>query len=148
LYSIFWKFSLNSSHLQAFLELVVGTKAYKPLPPPAERAVLLRQKGLEFIENWYERFGHSNKQVPTSPEHRHSISFLLSSLVPKALHTLSYYGVLFGSQLRVGYHYLKHSLGMRFPEIRLRSEMAERERKQKDAHSPLSPLAARCSMAK
>jgi hypothetical protein len=41
----------------------VGTKVYKPLPPPSERAVQLRQKGLEFIENWHEQYGHANKQV-------------------------------------------------------------------------------------
>ncbi len=41
----------------------MGTKVYKPLPPPSERAVQLRQKGLEFIENWHEQYGHANKQV-------------------------------------------------------------------------------------
>lgn len=58
--------TLHGAHTtptQNFLELVVGTKVYKPLPPPSERAVQLRQKGLEFIENWHEQYGHANKQV-------------------------------------------------------------------------------------
>lgn len=42
---------------------MVGTKVYKPLPPPSERSVLLRSKGLEFIESWCEKYGHANKQV-------------------------------------------------------------------------------------
>lgn len=88
--------ALLIDEFQNFLELVVGTKVYKPLPPPSERAVQLRQKGLEFIENWHEQYGHANKQ------------------------------------LRVGHHYLKHSLRMRFPEVRLQSEIAERERRQRE----------------
>jgi hypothetical protein len=55
--------TLHAHITQNFLELVVGTKVYKPLPPPSERAVQLRQKGLEFIENWHEQYGHANKQV-------------------------------------------------------------------------------------
>lgn len=34
--------------------------------------------------------------------------------------------------MRVGHHYLKHSLRMRFPEVRLQSEIAERERRQRE----------------
>lgn len=32
----------------------------------------------------------------------------------------------------MGHHYLKHSLRMRFPEVRLQSEIAERERRQRE----------------
>ena len=55
--------SLFITDFRSFMELVIGTRARKPLPPPPEAAEMLRKKGLEFIEKWNEGHGAHYKQV-------------------------------------------------------------------------------------
>jgi hypothetical protein len=46
-----------------FVELGVGHKPDKPLPPPAAAAVALRERSLEVIEKWHEAWGLHYPQV-------------------------------------------------------------------------------------
>jgi hypothetical protein len=46
-----------------FVELTVGHKPDKPLPPPAAAAVALREKALEAVEKWHEAWGLHYPQV-------------------------------------------------------------------------------------
>ncbi|EFA79970.1 ENTH/VHS domain-containing protein [Heterostelium album PN500] len=89
---------LLCEQLTVLFENAVGTDATKPLPPPAQTALFMRPKALEYIERWYEAFG----------EHY--------------------------MHLRIGYHYLKNSLKIQFPDVRnqqLQRSRAEDERKEK-----------------
>ena len=109
--------SLFITDFRSFMELVIGTRARKPLPPPAEAAEMLRKKGLEFIEKWNEGHGAHYKQV--------------------GLHTNEWFDEWFinsnpSKQLRVGYHYLEHTLKMTFPHVRLQAELREREQKERE----------------
>ncbi|KAH9311930.1 hypothetical protein KI387_026965 [Taxus chinensis] len=71
--------SLWVQSLPRFLLLSVGFRREHPLPPPADRASLLRTKALEKLEFWTRKFGQYYKQ------------------------------------LRLGYHYLKNTLRLPFP---------------------------------
>ena len=42
---------------EAVLELSVGFRAGKPLPLPHQEATLLRERALECVERWSEKFG-------------------------------------------------------------------------------------------
>ncbi|WIA35511.1 hypothetical protein OEZ86_003938 [Tetradesmus obliquus] len=46
-----------------FVELGVGHKSDKPLPPPAAAAAALRERSLEVIEKWHEAWGLHYPQV-------------------------------------------------------------------------------------
>lgn len=46
-----------------FVELGVGHKPDKPLPPPAAAAAALRERSLEVIERWHEAWGLHYPQV-------------------------------------------------------------------------------------
>ena len=49
--------------LTQFLELVVGFRPDRPLPPPATAAVALRERALAAVERWNEDFGGKYRQV-------------------------------------------------------------------------------------
>eukprot|EP00850_Spirogloea_muscicola_P015671 SM000122S25778 [mRNA] locus=s122:188645:191422:- [translate_table: standard] len=82
----------------AFLQLTVGYQPDRPLPPPADRAALLRRLAIEAVERWKDAFGLHYRQVD------------------------------------LGYHYLKDTLRMQFPNLRERAEAAQRQRDKKEAH--------------
>ncbi|KAK9807595.1 hypothetical protein WJX72_003694 [[Myrmecia] bisecta] len=52
-----------AKHFTAFLELTIGYKQGKPLPPPADVATLLRDQTLQVIEGWDENHGRLYSQV-------------------------------------------------------------------------------------
>eukprot|EP00850_Spirogloea_muscicola_P006640 SM000032S12024 [mRNA] locus=s32:11708:14478:- [translate_table: standard] len=81
----------------AFLQLTVGYQPDRPLPPPADRAALLRRLAIEAVERWSDAFGLHYRQVD------------------------------------LGYHYLKDTLRMQFPNLRERAEAAQRQRDEKEA---------------
>eukprot|EP00850_Spirogloea_muscicola_P021720 SM000259S08742 [mRNA] locus=s259:10997:13781:- [translate_table: standard] len=81
----------------AFLQLTVGYQPDRPLPPPADRAALLRRLAIEAVERWKDAFGLHYRQVD------------------------------------LGYHYLKDTLRMQFPNLRERAEAAQRQRGEKEA---------------
>lgn len=54
-----------TSDFTRFLELSLGFRADKPLPGPASVANQLRQRSLEVIEDWNDKFGGAYKQVST-----------------------------------------------------------------------------------
>lgn len=45
------------STFESFLQYTVGHRTTSPLPPPSERALMLREKALEFTEKWNGAFG-------------------------------------------------------------------------------------------
>jgi len=49
--------------LPQFLELVVGFRSDRPLPPPASAATSLRDRALELLEGWDQQHGGRYKQV-------------------------------------------------------------------------------------
>lgn len=55
------------THLTAsftdFLDLSVGFRPERPLPGPASVATQLRERTLEVVEEWNEKFGSTYKQV-------------------------------------------------------------------------------------
>lgn len=51
--------------INTFLALSVGHRSDSPLPGPAETATQLRQKALEVLERWDERFGNLYAEVWT-----------------------------------------------------------------------------------
>ena len=53
---------LTASFTQ-FLELSLGFRQNKPLPGPAAVANQLRQRSLEVVESWHDKFGSSYKQA-------------------------------------------------------------------------------------
>ena len=55
--------SLTAERFTDFLELGLGYKPTRPLPGPPAVAALLRQRALEVIEAWNDKFGSSYKQV-------------------------------------------------------------------------------------
>lgn len=55
--------ALVADSFSEFLELTVGFRAAKPLPPPQQDAVQLREKTLESIERWNEECGSLYPQV-------------------------------------------------------------------------------------
>ena len=52
-----------TAHFTEFLELSLGFRHDKPLPGPASTANQLRDRGLEIVEHWNDKFGSSYKQV-------------------------------------------------------------------------------------
>ena len=54
---------LMARRFSRFLELSVGHRSENPLPGPQEAAVQLRERALEAIEVWTERFGSLYRQV-------------------------------------------------------------------------------------
>ncbi|GAM22756.1 hypothetical protein SAMD00019534_059310, partial [Acytostelium subglobosum LB1] len=89
---------LLCEHLTLVFENAVGTDAAKPLPQPAQTALYMRPKALEYVERWCEAYGD------------HYI------------------------HLRVGYHYLKDSLKIQFPDARTaqtQRNVEEEERRNK-----------------
>ena len=54
---------LMAQRFSRFLELSVGHRSENPLPGPQEAAVQLRERALEAIEVWTERFGSLYRQV-------------------------------------------------------------------------------------
>ena len=55
--------TLVAQDFPEFLELTTGFKQAKPLPGPTEAAVQLRERALEAIERWTEKFGSIYPQV-------------------------------------------------------------------------------------
>ncbi|KAA6425451.1 MAG: UV-stimulated scaffold A protein [Trebouxia sp. A1-2] len=52
-----------TAHFTEFLELSLGFRHDKPLPGPANIANQLRDRALEIVEQWNDKFGSSYKQV-------------------------------------------------------------------------------------
>ena len=52
-----------TAHFTEFLELSLGFRHDKPLPGPANIANQLRDRSLEVVEQWNDKFGTSYKQV-------------------------------------------------------------------------------------
>lgn len=52
-----------TAHFTEFLELSLGFRHDKPLPGPANIANQLRDRALEVVEQWNDKFGSSYKQV-------------------------------------------------------------------------------------
>ena len=48
---------------QIFLELTVETDQKQPLPPPKSAAKVLKEKALQAIESWYQKFGPHYKKL-------------------------------------------------------------------------------------
>ena len=48
---------------QIFLELTVETDHKQPLPPPKSTAKILKEKALQAIESWYQKFGPHYKKL-------------------------------------------------------------------------------------
>ena len=48
---------------QIFLELTVETDHEQPLPPPKSAAKVLKEKALQAIESWYQKFGPHYKKL-------------------------------------------------------------------------------------
>ena len=48
---------------QIFLELTVETDHKQPLPPPQSAAKVLKEKALQAIESWYQKFGPHYKKL-------------------------------------------------------------------------------------
>ena len=48
---------------QIFLELTVETDRKQPLPPPKSAAKILKEKTLQAIESWYQKFGSHYKKL-------------------------------------------------------------------------------------
>ena len=46
-----------------FLELCVGHRAERPLPPPAQAAATLRETALQLLQVWDQQHGARHKQV-------------------------------------------------------------------------------------
>ena len=65
---------LLAPNITPFLVLTVGHRSDTPLPGPSEVAAQLRQKALESLEGWDERFGSLYGQVQ-SLLNTHSIGF-------------------------------------------------------------------------
>ena len=55
--------ALIARSFTAFLEYSLGYKAARPLPPPQQDAVQLRERALECIERWVEQYGTAHPQV-------------------------------------------------------------------------------------
>lgn len=62
---------LLTAHFSLFVELTVGHKPEKPLPPPPSAAIELRQNALECIEKWREQWGLQYPQVHPLIEMKH-----------------------------------------------------------------------------
>ena len=54
---------LLTHSFQQFLELTVGYRPEKPLPPPVDTAEALRQQALEVVERWRDQHGRECPQV-------------------------------------------------------------------------------------
>ena len=52
-----------TAHLTDFLELSLGFRHDKPLPGPSGTANQLRERTLEIVEQWNDKFGSTYKQV-------------------------------------------------------------------------------------
>lgn len=52
-----------TAHFTEFLELSLGLRHDKPLPGPANTANQLRDRSLEIVEQWNDKYGTSYKQV-------------------------------------------------------------------------------------
>ena len=52
-----------TAHFTEFLELSLGFRHDRPLPGPASTANQLRDRALEIVEQWNDKFGSAYKQV-------------------------------------------------------------------------------------
>lgn len=102
---------------EVILELIVGFRAGKPLPPPQSEAVLLRERALECVERWSEKYADLYPEA----SQLHCISADFGKLASSVIHHLALL------QIGLGHRYLKENLKMQFPEIRARAAAREAE---------------------
>ncbi|XP_031572194.1 UV-stimulated scaffold protein A-like [Actinia tenebrosa] len=48
---------------QVFMELVIGVDSNIPLPPPLKTAKTLKEKGVEAVESWHQKYGSHYKKL-------------------------------------------------------------------------------------